>query len=378
MQPGIYFTRGFNVNDFTGTWQPINNLRIQGSGQDVTTIQLCDNAVASKLTCAIGNDYRSSAPLLSGLEISDLTIDANQTNASTTDSAVGGIAVSGQNILIQRVHVKNLGGKGTGSPPTSIGISAARASGTKIPYNCVIADCRVDSPGGLGTAQKCIGLHFSSEVSTTYHEACTMRNCVVDFGTTNFSLNYIGVVAGGGRGTIIEQNQIRNCQYGRSYDNQIVTIDQIIRNNYFFNVATAIVQDSTVAGTLGRLIVMKNVIEWPTSVTTPVGIDLIGHGTSGVFGTVIVRENIFRRYGDGTPLIGDVGIRLNGCSNVTVENNVVRVLTANNAFQHQACGTIQVFNTRSTDGTFYPGYNSTTLLHDPELTTEVENALLAL
>jgi hypothetical protein len=67
---------------------------------DISVITLCNGAAASSLTCAIGNDYIAGTEPV-GLEISDLTIDANQANASITDAAVGGIAVSGKNILIQ-------------------------------------------------------------------------------------------------------------------------------------------------------------------------------------------------------------------------------------------------------------------------------------
>jgi hypothetical protein len=347
---------------------------------DVTTIQLCNGAATRKLTCVLGNNYQTPA-LIDGLEISDLTVNANY---GATNAAVGGVAVSGKNILLRRVRAINFGSNGTG--PVCLVLSVARAY-SNIPFNCLISECRVDSPGGSPGTSACIALHLSAEKASTpptdysYHEGCGIRNCIVDFGTTNFALNYVGFAAGGGRGTIIEGNQIKNCQFGRSYDNQFVTIDQIIRNNYFFNVATGIIQDSTVAGTVGRLIVQKNVIEWPdpTVLTTAaIGVDLIGHATSGVFVTVIIRDNIFRRYGNLTPLAGDIGIRLNGCTNVTVENNVMNLATANNAFTHQSCTTVQVFNTRSTDGTFYPGYNSTAAVHDAELTTDVEIAVLGL
>ena len=62
-----------------------------------------------------------------------------------------------------------------------------------------------------------------------------------------------------------------------------------------------------------------------------------------------------------------------------VENNIADAgTTVNNAVYFQVCGTVKAFNNREPDGTFVAAYNTPTGYHLGELTTDVEDAWLAM
>ena len=75
---------------------------------------------------------------------------------------------------------------------------------------------------------------------------------------------------------------------------------------------------------------------------------------------------------------GSVGITLNSVDEAVVESNVINVATANDAVSHTVCGKVKPFNNQTSAGVFRPGYDGTALLHDGELTTDVQDVLLEL
>jgi len=50
----------------------------------------------------------------------------------------------------------------------------------------------------------------------------------------------------------------------------------------------------------------------------------------------------------------------------------------NNLVPYSVCGSVKAFNNKKPDGTFVAAYNTATSLHLGELTTDVEDALLAI
>jgi hypothetical protein len=62
--------------------------------------------------------------------------------------------------------------------------------------------------------------------------------------------------------------------------------------------------------------------------------------------------------------------------NDAIFNYVAR--TCGHALQYQICAMVKAFNTRKPDGTFVPGYYITGNTHISEITTDVEDAILAI
>jgi hypothetical protein len=125
------------------------------------------------------------------------------------------------------------------------------------------------------------------------------------------------------------------------------------------------------------------VCEWPTAAgyTSPSGIWLDGGSGSStiIFKQVIARGNIFKRPFGETPTNSEIGLYFKNCTNVIAENNIAEVGTSpNNALRYEVCASVKSFNTRKPDGTFVPGYYITGQTHIPEITTDVEDALLAI
>lgn len=90
---GTYMTKG----NWNGFWIKTGQ-RILGSGIDITTIKLTNSSA-----CTVLGDHDDHA---TGIEVSDMTLDANAQNNGTTIS-FGGIAINGSRAAIRRVKVVN-------------------------------------------------------------------------------------------------------------------------------------------------------------------------------------------------------------------------------------------------------------------------------
>jgi hypothetical protein len=132
------------------------------------------------------------------------------------------------------------------------------------------------------------------------------------------------------------------------------------------------------------MILLNNTVEWPTAADYSGVIGLKLDGGSGsltnVFKTIIARGNVFRRPVGSAPNNSEVGLSFKNCTNVIVENNVADVGTSsNNAVSYSVCEAngVKAFNNKKPDGTFVAAFDTSTSLHLGELTTDVEDALLA-
>jgi hypothetical protein len=389
LQPGTYYTRGWrNGYGTTLGWKPASKLRIVGSGVGVTKLVLSGKLTSSTSlgTAAIGNDLASDFP--DGIEISDLSIDCNSAAyASGGDQTLSGINMTGSNLFVRRVKVENFGQMGAGAA-LGCGICVAHARTGAEPYNCVIEACVARFPT-IKTAQTLIGFLLTSDVTTGHHKLCVIRDCFADLTdnatTVHLADKYIGIAAGGGLGTTVANNQIQNAGYGISWYSSAGTQDLVIRGNAMTNVANGFADPTASSVGIDRIILLNNVVEWPLSGTTasPVGIKFDGSSGSSttIFKEVIARGNIFKRPFGDTPLLvrSEIGLSFQNCTNVIAENNIADVGTSpNNALCYLICATVKAFNTRKPDGTFVPGYYITGATHIPEITTDVEDALLAI
>ena len=335
-----------------------------------------------------------SSIFLGGFETSDFTVDSDLNGQPTLSvnhtRAVGGIAVSGKNIFLRRIRVINFGNarNTSGTVNKCYAISAAWATTTSpagnLPYNCLIEDCEVSSPQGQ-VSQPVICLHVGTDGSNSayLHTGCVIRNCWVDLGSgVDFTKDYRAICACGGKGTIVEGNRVYNCTsagpHNDSAEVALPTTDLVVRENYFYNVKYGINLSAT-GGALGRVVIENNVIELTQSVTGPTGLSLLSSaGSSPVFNQVVARGNCIRPADGVSPSASTVGITLSRISQAVIESNVISVSDANQAVTHANCGSVKCFDSQSPQGVILRGYDSASAVHDAELTTDVEDALLNL
>ena len=78
----------------------------------------------------------------------------------------------------------------------------------------------------------------------------------------------------------------------------------------------------------------------------------------------------------GASTSATIGCVFTNCQDVVVEQNLIDILTVNNAVKHNGCATFKTFNNQKSPGVFLPGYNSTTTLYDADLVTDAQDVLL--
>jgi hypothetical protein len=265
LQPGTYFTRGFRTAYSGLGWKPAAKLRLVGSGVGVTKIKMTSQlGTTSGGTAVIGNDVANDFP--DGIEISDLTIDGNL-SGTTANQSVSGIDLNGKNIFVRRVDAVGLGQKGTNNT-TAVGICLGHARVNAEPFNCVITGCSFREPGGATASGLVIAFQIATDVLTgdPHHLLCVIRDCLADFiagGSVDLTKKYYGISAGGGTGTIVESNSIRNCQYGATWNSAGVTKDLVFRKNVFTNVSQIFTDPALSAAGIDRIILLNNTAEWP-------------------------------------------------------------------------------------------------------------------
>lgn len=401
--PGTYYTRGFSTttrfNSDIG-WKPWSGLRIVGTslnseltGSDYIgifekgTILKLTGADAAANTFVIGGDPglmtgnpQAQADFLDGFEISDLTIDVNFNGGA--GPALSGIGIFGRNLLVRRVRVLHFGTRS--NTVAAYGISIARTKASQFPAeNCIVDSCILDYPlyPTPAVTGKIYGIHMESLESGKYHYGTTVRNCFFSLDASlTFSSKYsTGIVVGGGTGTIIEYNRILNCQAGLELLETPSTGDLTVRHNYVRTCKYGANLNLPSSGNeLGRLVILDNVLEYAPSanVSDPIGVRLSG---SGIFKQFIIRDNVMRRQEGAAAGSNDRGILIENSTSWTngiIENNIISVgATLDNGVSHPALpsgATLKVFNNRKPEATFLPVYNSGTLTHDAELTTDVE------
>lgn len=297
--PGIFKTRGYNHGANTG-WRPLNGMRIVGAGMVETILELVEVA-DTPLTSAVGlNLYDSTHFLTDGFEIENLSIHCGGGSAPA-NSSTAGITVTGKNICIHDVAVRNFGAKGTGW--WSHGISAATAyqsisppGSPLLPENCVVERCVVESPAVNNSLVQ--GIKLVSDTNGIYHKFCVVRNCYVSLNTIG---THVGVSICGGLGTIVEHNRVRQANYAVALAPTKVggtqeinsSRDMIVRHNYFYDTPGGMNFNVLNAGRdCERLIVLNNVMEWGTNWITCQGLWLLGSAKVNKF---ICRGNVFRR-----------------------------------------------------------------------------------
>jgi hypothetical protein len=202
---GTFQTRGALA------WQPKNNWIISGAGMNATAVM--QTAIQEGQFQVIGH---TGGPLAQNLIVSDLTVDCNYINLSTTldsdNKAIGAIAA--QNGHFSNVRVIHAGGNretftlgfdhvvgsfGTDGPPPSL---------------VEIENCRVEQSGPNVTAMWA----SDSQTANGYDSVpqageAIIRNCYVE-GSGDFIHGGIGFQVNGYQSTVIDHCSTVGCTFG--------------------------------------------------------------------------------------------------------------------------------------------------------------------
>ena len=209
-----------------------------------------------------------------------------------------------------------------------------------------------------------------------FHEVCVMRENHLDGGGA-----VTGISADGARGTVIEQNQIRNCEHGGPRQISGAPIeDLMVRDNFYSNVVHGISLTSNSA--VKRIIVEDNMIDLAPVMGT-YGISLEGASTpppAWSFDAVVIRGNRIRGLEGQAPVWPSNGITVTRANRLTIEHNIVDSPAGfpNDAIRVTDCVSMHVFNNRRINGGLAQVLNTNTGLFLHELTTDAEDALLSL
>jgi hypothetical protein len=390
--PGTFETNGFNLGTGAG-WKPKSGQRILGTGMNQTTLKLANNAANGASLVLVGN--KNDTDYLYGFEVSDLTLDCNLGNQQANSTA-GAIALTGRNVYLLRLRAINWGTTATGGSAAAISLVRGHLNNPLPPKDCVLAACQVDPPLGVALNRSFTCVELVSDVPATgsvmrYHEACVVRECLLDAGTASPEYETRGLVIRGALGAIVERNRILNCTYGGPYELESSmpatefyrNKDLVVWGNYYYNVLFGVWLKTREKG-FGRVIVDRNWIELAVnSGAVGVIVDRVGGGTNAVDQLIARRNRFQHKDGGSSPLNGPLGLSLRYVGEAIVGRNLVDlgVLSnpaTDNAVWHLNCGKVSCFNNRTSKGLFLPGYDEATQKHDPEFTTDVEDTLIAL
>lgn len=372
--PGTFKTSGYAPSN-THKWSPRSGQRIVGAGMGVTTLKLTSHT-ANEITHAIGMDLTGSE-FLQSFELSDLTIDANVTG-STGNLCGGAVSITGRDIYIRRVRVKNFGSSKANTSFSVILAGKARAVYSYEVQNNVIEDCIFQSPGYFNTGVKAKLLCFEGEVVSTVvysSKSCVIRNCDVDAGSLANPI--VAISPGIGLGTIIEQNQIYNCQTGVELANEAAQ-DLVIWDNLFHNVTTGFTFTNTTSEQVKRLVLLGNIINLEHS-SSAKGIVVSGSSTEQNFRQIVARKNIIR---DVTFPAGNtvdmIGLTLANIQDAIVEDNIINNCGTDKALQYDPANvqSMKSFNNQSTASTLMCAYKIPSGPYLQELADSAQDSLL--
>lgn len=317
--PGVYKTAGY-------AWNLGSGQKIIGSGMAATTIKLASPPTNQPV--AVIYSYRS--PQVTGIEVSDLTIDCNGSPNQTVK--VNGIVIWGTQIAIRRIRVINAcGGTGDAACPIFICNSGENSDGN-IVEQCEISsfqgsnDCRAISLVWDGT-HKITGSLLNNRVFL--NPACPGQMAFWSYGSHNVLLhgNYVN-----GAGVGFEESM---CP----------ATNIMISHNFFINCARAV----DVGSCVQNCSIAFNKITVPGNGT---GIRIANQNSSGV----LLLGNTFAQDPNvATPPIANFNIQ--GVTGVTIANNTLMML-ANSGDTLNNCSNpgIYVYNNVGPDGAFFTNF----------------------
>ncbi|MBI2928466.1 MAG: hypothetical protein HYY24_22585 [Verrucomicrobia bacterium] len=226
-------------------------------------------------------------------------------------------------------------------------------------------------------------------------------------------LNHHQALSGNSR--IVERNRVWHCSNGLYHDTWDIQ-DRVVRQNYFYDVGTGVVDSIDIAHPSGpfnvkRCVVENNIVElgfrpvapaWANH-GPPVGIGFSGqaytrdHPGQYLQHNLAIRGNLIRHVGGAVDPRSEpnpnqpkntVGIGIDSADGIVIENNVVDVEVENTAKRSilvSYSAAIKTLNNTRTDGTplraqdwTKPAGSQTEYynFHFPNLATELEDAIL--
>jgi hypothetical protein len=233
-----FLTKGYKDGG-GGGWQAKADMKIIGSGVDVTTLRLVGQA-SNGTYYAVGHDFANGT--VDFFELSELTIDANLMIPTANSSVCGAVRVMGNHAKVRRIKVINWGANAVKSLFVVSVITADADLGFVGVTDCGIEDVIAVSPASSASNAPVTVLHAGprDDVATTLNEGFGtgpfIRNCFVDCGSPTAAPEYRGLSMAWCKAGIVEGNQVHNTKYGGPYINNSSSRDLVVRNNFYKNV----------------------------------------------------------------------------------------------------------------------------------------------
>jgi hypothetical protein len=322
LAPGNFLTSGSAGYNSTAGYYLHKGWNIRGSGMDVTTLTHSPAppprwpSGPAKHLVLEASIYNQDSD---GIEISDLTIDANWPNCSGgyTNKAVDAIGLWGSNCRVSRVHIKNTYGNvasGMESFGIGIGPSFNQSNSTVYPVtNAVIEDCVADNYQGDYGAAFSVGPFTGTGAPAPYWSNLEVIGCTV--------FNWFG------SGARMGASVIRNCY---AYNcNQVIRVDtvnsddsqMVITGNNFFNCKGNVIDLTPALGghNLVKPIISNNNIE----ITDQGGAAIALEGGNGqcVIDAVVSGNRIWQKFVGGR--VTPYSFYFAGANGLVVRDNII-------------------------------------------------------
>ena len=212
--PGTYKTHG------NAAWKiSKSNLRIVGSGKDITILKMIDDTLGQLITTEAG-------AILTNTEVSDLTLDGNYISVNDR----GGIGLDGTHNAIRRVKLINCGSSGDGHEGFGLVLSNFQLGDSD---GNVIEDCEVSNCGSNNTDFRALGIvsAYTNDISGT------VRNNHVYGGGLDSTKRTTGFI-GGTHDILIEGNFFKDVTCG--WYNEEATTNVLFVHNRIINSGSAV------------------------------------------------------------------------------------------------------------------------------------------
>ncbi len=395
LSPGEFPTKGFRDSSSSG-WAVKNGLRIIGGGWAGTVSSLTKGATILKLEGHLtGENYvvgmKTSTDTVSGVEIAHLSINCNL--PGTYGIAAGAVKITGSHNRLREVRVTGFGASNSVSI-SCVAVSLASPS-LDDALDVVAENCVFEEPSPYSTNAIVTCIELTSLVGANFfHRFSVVRGCFIDCQITGGSALFRGISVNGGVGSIVELNQVGNCDTGiflfeGAAIDLPLTKDLIIRDNTFYNVNKGLwlnVTTNPATSTtypVRRLIFTGNIVELATS-GTPVGVNVTSTAspkTNANIEQLIIRQCHFRHVNGATGPSGTVGVKMECTYSAIIEQNLIDIGTnpvapdvTKGILRSGSVTKIKTFDNHSTSGVFLGCWNGST--HDPDLVTDVEDGLI--
>lgn len=286
--------------------------KVRGAGMNKTVIQVISNAPALFLkihvfdgTAITGAPGASTGvvPLLHA-EVSDLTVDCNLQNQSSSGGCIAAVVMFGSHNKVSRVKAINWGSTVAGAECFLFNLGPSSALSASDTGEGLIENCVVAQPAQVVNYCDTIAFCTGSNPGDTHRSAWKIQGCVVrDVSNAGYAPFYaFGASNNGEVSDCVAYNLSGNAS--ATYNDTVDSHDIVYRNNKFLNVASGITYNGSDSN-VTNLAIIGNMIT-STNISNGFGINLY-MPTNSMQG-VKIEGNVIRPAFPGASMTGALAI----------------------------------------------------------------------